>query len=116
MYITGKNNLLCWFNNSFFMLLVVGLPARPKSPLDPKKDGESISYSVLPLSDGPEGSTNSRPQVNVIKKKVGKILQNSNFKIDYLLILDYAGSVKIVIINLMPCFPNVQKFSHQNTW
>ncbi|XP_077680481.1 ZZ-type zinc finger-containing protein 3 isoform X6 [Eretmochelys imbricata] len=39
-----------------------GLPARPKSPLDPKKDGESISYSVLPLSDGPEGSTNSRPQ------------------------------------------------------
>ncbi|CAM4711929.1 unnamed protein product [Lepidochelys kempii] len=40
----------------------VGLPARPKSPLDPKKDGESISYSVLPLSDGPEGSTNSRPQ------------------------------------------------------
>ncbi|XP_053893137.1 ZZ-type zinc finger-containing protein 3 isoform X2 [Malaclemys terrapin pileata] len=41
----------------------VGLPARPKSPLDPKKDGESISYSVLPLSDGPEGSTNSRPQM-----------------------------------------------------
>ncbi|KAM7162356.1 ZZ-type zinc finger-containing protein 3 isoform 5-T6 [Macrochelys suwanniensis] len=40
----------------------VGLPARPKSPLDPKKDGESISYSVLPLSDGPEGSSNSRPQ------------------------------------------------------
>ncbi|KAM7162357.1 ZZ-type zinc finger-containing protein 3 isoform 6-T7 [Macrochelys suwanniensis] len=39
-----------------------GLPARPKSPLDPKKDGESISYSVLPLSDGPEGSSNSRPQ------------------------------------------------------
>ncbi|KAM9130189.1 ZZ-type zinc finger-containing protein 3 isoform 2-T3 [Pangshura tecta] len=41
----------------------VGLPARPKSPLDPKKDGESISYSMLPLSDGPEGSTNSRPQM-----------------------------------------------------
>ncbi|NXY83110.1 ZZZ3 protein, partial [Alcedo cyanopectus] len=40
----------------------VGIPARPKSPLDPKKDGEAISYSVLPLSDGPEGSTNSRPQ------------------------------------------------------
>ncbi|XP_019386788.1 PREDICTED: ZZ-type zinc finger-containing protein 3 isoform X3 [Crocodylus porosus] len=40
----------------------VGLPARPKSPLDPKKDGESVSYSVLPLSDGPEGSTSSRPQ------------------------------------------------------
>ncbi|XP_028918691.1 ZZ-type zinc finger-containing protein 3 isoform X1 [Ornithorhynchus anatinus] len=39
----------------------VGLPARPKSPLDPKKDGESLSYSVLPLSDGPEGSS-SRPQ------------------------------------------------------
>ncbi|NXP07348.1 ZZZ3 protein, partial [Thinocorus orbignyianus] len=41
----------------------VGIPARPKSPLDPKKDGESVSYSVLPLSDGPEGSTNSRPQM-----------------------------------------------------
>ncbi|XP_044527800.1 ZZ-type zinc finger-containing protein 3 isoform X2 [Gracilinanus agilis] len=40
----------------------VGLPARPKSPLDPKKDGETFSYSVLPLSDGPEGS-NSRPQM-----------------------------------------------------
>ncbi|XP_053446927.1 ZZ-type zinc finger-containing protein 3 isoform X2 [Nycticebus coucang] len=39
-----------------------GLPARPKSPSDPKKDGESLSYSVLPLSDGPEGS-NSRPQM-----------------------------------------------------
>nr|XP_020824189.1 ZZ-type zinc finger-containing protein 3 isoform X3 [Phascolarctos cinereus] len=40
----------------------VGLPARPKSPLDPKKDGETFSYSVLPLSDGPEGSS-SRPQM-----------------------------------------------------
>ncbi|XP_038166821.1 ZZ-type zinc finger-containing protein 3 isoform X1 [Arvicola amphibius] len=40
----------------------VGLPARPKSPLDAKKDGESLSYSVLPLSDGPEGSHN-RPQM-----------------------------------------------------
>lgn len=40
----------------------VGLPARPKSPLDPKKDGESLSYSMLPLSDGPEGS-HSRPQM-----------------------------------------------------
>lgn len=39
-----------------------GLPARPKSPLDPKKDGESLSYSMLPLSDGPEGSHN-RPQM-----------------------------------------------------
>ncbi|XP_059545128.1 ZZ-type zinc finger-containing protein 3 isoform X2 [Myotis daubentonii] len=38
-----------------------GLPARPKSPSDPKKDGESLSYSMLPLSDGPEGSS-SRPQ------------------------------------------------------
>lgn len=56
------------------MLLTVGIPARPKSPLDPKKDGESISYSVLPLSDGPEGSTNSRPQVVVQKerKKIAK--------------------------------------------
>lgn len=50
-----------------FLLLTVGIPARPKSPLDPKKDGESISYSVLPLSDGPEGSANSRPQVVVTK-------------------------------------------------
>ncbi|XP_019499577.1 PREDICTED: ZZ-type zinc finger-containing protein 3 isoform X4 [Hipposideros armiger] len=40
----------------------VGLPARPKSPSDPKKDGEPFSYSMLPLSDGPEGS-NSRPQM-----------------------------------------------------
>ncbi|ERE90523.1 ZZ-type zinc finger-containing protein 3 [Cricetulus griseus] len=40
----------------------VGLPARPKSPLDLKKDGEPLSYSVLPLSDGPEGS-HSRPQM-----------------------------------------------------
>ncbi|XP_075837167.1 ZZ-type zinc finger-containing protein 3 isoform X2 [Microtus pennsylvanicus] len=40
----------------------VGLPTRPKSPLDAKKDGESLSYSVLPLSDGPEGSHN-RPQM-----------------------------------------------------
>ncbi|XP_016834918.1 ZZ-type zinc finger-containing protein 3 isoform X2 [Cricetulus griseus] len=39
-----------------------GLPARPKSPLDLKKDGEPLSYSVLPLSDGPEGS-HSRPQM-----------------------------------------------------
>ncbi|XP_074858897.1 ZZ-type zinc finger-containing protein 3 isoform X2 [Carettochelys insculpta] len=40
-----------------------GLPTRPKSPLDSKKDGESVSYSVLPLSDAPEGSTNNRPQM-----------------------------------------------------
>ncbi|XP_028610121.1 ZZ-type zinc finger-containing protein 3 isoform X2 [Grammomys surdaster] len=39
-----------------------GLPARPKSPLDAKKEGESLSYSMLPLSDGPEGSHN-RPQM-----------------------------------------------------
>lgn len=45
------------------ILLLVGLPTRPKSPLDAKKDGESLSYSVLPLSDGPEGSHN-RPQVS----------------------------------------------------
>lgn len=58
------------FNNSIFVLLTVGIPARPKSPLDPKKDGESISYSVLPLSDGPEGSTNSRPQVVATKEMI----------------------------------------------
>lgn len=48
------------------VFFLVGLPARPKSPSDPKKDGESLSYSMLPLSDGPEGS-NSRPQVSSIK-------------------------------------------------
>ena len=48
------------------VFFLVGLPARPKSPLDPRKDGESHSYSMLPLSDGPEGS-NSRPQVGSIK-------------------------------------------------
>ena len=40
----------------------VSLPARPKSPLDPRKDGECLSYSILPLSDGPEGP-NSQPQM-----------------------------------------------------
>lgn len=40
----------------------VGLLTRPKSPLDPRKDGEATSYSVLPLSDCPEASTNNRPQ------------------------------------------------------
>ncbi|KAB0378318.1 hypothetical protein FD755_009896 [Muntiacus reevesi] len=39
-----------------------GLPARPKSPLDPRKDGESLSYCMLPLSDGSE-SSNSRSQM-----------------------------------------------------
>uniref|UniRef100_U3EPQ7 ZZ-type zinc finger-containing protein 3 n=4 Tax=Micrurus TaxID=8634 RepID=U3EPQ7_MICFL len=39
-----------------------GLPTRPKSPLDPRKDGEATSYSVLPFSDCPEASTNNRPQ------------------------------------------------------
>lgn len=34
-----------------------GLPLRPKSPLEPKKEGESSSmYSPLPTSDGPENS------------------------------------------------------------
>ena len=40
----------------------VSLPARPKSPLDPRKDGECLSYSILPLSDSPEGP-NSQPQM-----------------------------------------------------
>ncbi|XP_044288250.1 ZZ-type zinc finger-containing protein 3 isoform X1 [Varanus komodoensis] len=47
----------------------VGLPARPKSPLDLRKDGEATSYSVLPFSDCPEVSTNNRPQVSVSKKQ-----------------------------------------------
>ena len=69
------------FNNSFFLLLTVGIPARPKSPLDPRKDGESISYSVLPLSDGPEGSTNSRPQVAVTKIKFYKTVPFGFFSV-----------------------------------
>lgn len=48
---------------TLYIIFLVGLPARPKSPSDPKKDAESFSYSTLPLSDGPEGS-NSRPQVS----------------------------------------------------
>ncbi|XP_030061268.1 ZZ-type zinc finger-containing protein 3 isoform X2 [Microcaecilia unicolor] len=39
-----------------------GLPVRPKSPLEHKKDGETQSYSVLPLSDCPETSTSSCTQ------------------------------------------------------
>ncbi|XP_008112325.2 ZZ-type zinc finger-containing protein 3 isoform X1 [Anolis carolinensis] len=39
-----------------------GLPTRPKSPLDPRKDGEPTSYSVLPFSDCLEASANNRPQ------------------------------------------------------
>lgn len=45
----------------------VGLPARPKSPVDSKKEGESSSIysSSLPSSDGPEHSmSSSRAQVN----------------------------------------------------
>nr|XP_003223122.1 PREDICTED: ZZ-type zinc finger-containing protein 3 isoform X2 [Anolis carolinensis] len=40
-----------------------GLPTRPKSPLDPRKDGEPTSYSVLPFSDCLEASANNRPQM-----------------------------------------------------
>ncbi|XP_069497770.1 ZZ-type zinc finger-containing protein 3 isoform X2 [Ambystoma mexicanum] len=40
-----------------------GLPVRPKSPMELTKDGESPSYSVLPLSDGPEGSTSHSQQL-----------------------------------------------------
>ncbi|XP_029474747.1 ZZ-type zinc finger-containing protein 3 isoform X2 [Rhinatrema bivittatum] len=40
-----------------------GLPVRPKSPLEPKKDNEPQSYSVLPLSDCPESSTSTRTQM-----------------------------------------------------
>lgn len=81
-YVTRKKWPVWKFNNSPFVLLTVGIPARPKSPLDPKKDGESVSYSVLPLSDGPEGSTNSRPQVVVEKER--KKLQNSKFNFFFL--------------------------------
>ncbi|XP_041133876.1 ZZ-type zinc finger-containing protein 3-like isoform X2 [Polyodon spathula] len=43
----------------------VGLPVRPRSPLDSKKDGgESSSYSALPSSDAPEhAASSSRSQV-----------------------------------------------------
>ncbi|MGH0119558.1 UNVERIFIED_CONTAM: hypothetical protein FKN15_032383 [Acipenser sinensis] len=38
----------------------VGLPVRPRSPLDSKKDGgESSSYSALPSSDAPEHAASS---------------------------------------------------------
>lgn len=45
----------------------MGLPARPKSPVDSKKEGDSSSIysSSLPSSDGPEHSmSSSRTQVN----------------------------------------------------
>lgn len=41
----------------------VGLPARPKSPLESKKDGDSSYYSVLPSSDTLESTSHSRPQM-----------------------------------------------------
>lgn len=63
-----RENCLMLCSNCF-LLLLVGLPIRPKSPLDPRKDGEATSYSVLPFSDCPEVSTNNRPQVSVIKFK-----------------------------------------------
>ncbi|KAL4608274.1 ZZ-type zinc finger-containing protein 3 isoform X2 [Arapaima gigas] len=41
-----------------------GLPARPKSPLDSKKEGESSAlYSALPSSDAPNHSSTSRVQM-----------------------------------------------------
>lgn len=73
-YVTKNRRRIWRFNKSFPLLPLVGIPARPKSPLDPKKDGESISYSVLPLSDGPEGSTSSRPQVVITKGNFYKIV------------------------------------------
>lgn len=44
-------------NISFVNVCVVpsGLPLRPNSPLEPKKEGESSTmYSSLPTSDAPE--------------------------------------------------------------
>ncbi|XP_067108727.1 ZZ-type zinc finger-containing protein 3 [Osmerus mordax] len=39
----------------------VGLPVRPKSPLEPKKEGESSTmYSALPSSDAPENGTETQ--------------------------------------------------------
>lgn len=40
-----------------------GLPVRPKSPVEVLKDRDSPAYSVLPISDGPEGSTSSNTQL-----------------------------------------------------
>ncbi|KAJ1171424.1 hypothetical protein NDU88_003286 [Pleurodeles waltl] len=40
-----------------------GLPVRPKSPVELVKDRDSPAYSVLPVSDGPEGSTSSQTQL-----------------------------------------------------
>lgn len=50
---------------------VVGLPARPKSPVDSKKEGDSSSVysSSLPSSDGPEHSMSSS-RTQVISDKV----------------------------------------------
>ncbi len=50
-----------------FCLSVVGLPARPKSPVDSKKevDCSSVYSSSLPSSDGPEHCmSSSRTPVN----------------------------------------------------
>ncbi|XP_043941790.1 ZZ-type zinc finger-containing protein 3 isoform X2 [Protopterus annectens] len=40
-----------------------GLSARPKSPLESKKDGEPSYYSLLPSSDSLESTSHSRPQM-----------------------------------------------------
>lgn len=53
---------MCFKNNEIILLLTVinlfrspsGLPERPNSPIEPKKEGESSSmYSSLPTSDAP---------------------------------------------------------------
>lgn len=48
-------------------LLSVGLPARPKSPADSKKESDvSTLYSSLPSSDAPEhGMLGNRTQVSL---------------------------------------------------
>lgn len=56
-----KINALCGLNEIVLLLTMIevfvslsGLPERPNSPIEPKKEGESSSmYSSLPTSDAP---------------------------------------------------------------
>ncbi|KAM4641055.1 ZZ-type zinc finger-containing protein 3 isoform 1-T2 [Discoglossus pictus] len=56
----------------------VGIPVSPQRTAENNKDGESTSYSVLPQSDGQEGSTSSRSQIRgrlCVENKAGTFNQ-----------------------------------------
>lgn len=62
----------------FFFLVVKGnicspypgLPLRPKSPIEPKKEGESSTmYSSLPTSDAPENGRQTQVHLSVLTKR-----------------------------------------------